>query len=303
MSSGNGEFSRETETKYTNLAVIASTEKSFSVSVSIPDSVPCNDNYRIRVISSKPADTSMLSTGFRVVNMPLAKATVSPAGAVCAGETFTLEAQAAYKWTYSWLLNGQPVPGEYTSLLKTQQQGTYSVVVSNGPGCTVTSDALPLTVNTPVVPELVQRGDSLIAGPAAAYQWYRNGQLLDGATQATLRAPGSARYSVHTTDANGCKAVSAELSVLVTAVGSVELEGAEVKLFPNPASGKTYLQFAAAPVVPAFVTMSNAYGVAVYRSRITSTRHELQLTGLPAGIYFVQASTQKAKATLKLFVQ
>ncbi|AWO00282.1 hypothetical protein DLD77_00445 [Chitinophaga alhagiae] len=303
MSGSGGAFTREMEAKYTTLAVIPSTERSIDLLLNIPDSVPCSDDYRIRIISSKPADTSLLSTGFRIENMPEARINAAALNEICAGTELGLEAKAAYLWTYSWLHNGQPVAGADESGLTVTQPGEYRVVVSNGPGCTVTSGAVRLTVHTPVVPALVQRGDSLTATPAASYQWYRNGQLLDGATQATIRAPGSARYTVHTTDANGCKAVSDELSVMVTAIDPVTLEGSTVKLFPNPASGKAFLQFSAMPAPRTFVRVTNAAGLTVYTAQVSATLHELPLTGLPAGIYFVQVSTKKEKISLRLFVR
>ncbi|MBK7851529.1 MAG: PKD domain-containing protein [Bacteroidetes bacterium] len=109
--------------------------------------------------------------------------------------------------------------------------GNYSVVllVSNASG----SDSLRMInfiqVNpNPATPSFSQTGDTLMASPAAAYQWYFNGVLISGATSQRFIATLSGNYSVEITDGKGCTAIS---PVRYVALVGIEETQSQIILF------------------------------------------------------------------------
>ncbi|PWU11255.1 MAG: hypothetical protein C5B50_23760 [Verrucomicrobia bacterium] len=119
--------------------------------------------------------------------------------------SFSVTAIGAPPLFYQWLFNDTaPLSGATNSLLvltnvQLSQAGSYSAVVSNALGSTVSSDAM-LAVNPAVPPTLtlqptnqaVPQGGlayfaaSAISDPPPAYQWRFNGSPLAGATNSNL---------------------------------------------------------------------------------------------------------------------
>lgn len=56
----------------------------------------------------------------------------------------------------------------------------------------------------PAIPEVSINGNQLVSTAAVTYQWYRNGDLIAGATGQTYTPTQSGIYLVRITDANGC---------------------------------------------------------------------------------------------------
>jgi hypothetical protein len=106
---------------------------------------------------------------------------------------------------YQWKKDGQPIPGAVAPLLrfskaKESDSGSYSVLVTSAAGATE-SLAASLVVAPPTKINALSSAQSLSAGSRLdlsvsasgasnlAYQWYRNGKAIPGATQAKLELP------------------------------------------------------------------------------------------------------------------
>ena len=127
--------------------------------------------------------------------------TTQPASqSVNAGASASLTVAATGATGYQWQFNGTAISGATNSTLTlpavtTSQQGSYTVVVSNGNG-SVTSNAAVLTVNTAPAISTQPQSQSVNAGasatftvvatgsPAPAYLWYLNSAALANGTQA-----------------------------------------------------------------------------------------------------------------------
>lgn len=129
------------------------------------------------------------------------------------GSTVTMSVGASgTELSYQWLQNGTPItdnPSATSSTLtianaQVDDSGTYTVVVSNAGG-SVISEAVNLTVSEqPVAPPptiTAQPADTTVtvgspatlsvtaSGEGLFYQWYRNGEVIAGATGSTLAFP------------------------------------------------------------------------------------------------------------------
>ena len=112
-----------------------------------------------------------------------------------------------------------------------------------------------------------------------AWQWYRNGSLIQGATDSTYEVDTNAVYSVKVTDQNGCMDST---SYPVTNVSVAETgHAAAVRVFPNPARSVVYIT---APfTVHAVITGLD--GKVVLRQ---DDAREMDISRLSAGLYLIR---------------
>jgi hypothetical protein len=116
---------------------------------------------------------------------------------------------------------------------------------STTPADTAADNGIDLTVfSAPAQPVITLFGaDSLVSSPATLYQWRRNTINIGGATNIYHIAILSGNYSVETTDANGCKAISASENVTITSMLSPSLSFSNLSVWPNPSEGNFAVQF------------------------------------------------------------
>lgn len=101
--------------------------------------------------------------------------------------------------------------------------GVYDVtlIAGNGSGTDTLLLAGFITVNPDPVPLISITGSLLTSSAAQTYQWYYDGNLINGATNQTYNAQQSGIYSVNVTDANGCSGV-AEIEIQLTQFQSAD---------------------------------------------------------------------------------
>ncbi|MCX6274621.1 MAG: hypothetical protein NTV09_05400 [Bacteroidetes bacterium] len=148
--------------------------------------------------------------------------------------------------TYQWSFQGA-IPDTSTAINPTNicyaAPGSYDVqlIASNANG----SDTLLLTnyitvYTYPPPQSITQSGDTLFAvAGSASYQWYFNGNSINGATDYFYVAQASGDYNVVATDANGCEVEAAVFNV-VALVNAIEDQ--EILIFPNPVEEKVTIQ-------------------------------------------------------------
>jgi gliding motility-associated-like protein len=113
--------------------------------------------------------------------------------------------------TYSWTLNGNPLP-DITQTIVATQSGTYSVSVGVTPVCQGTDNIVITIVPSPVVAlgnditlcdtdplPLLDAGN-----PGATYQWFDNGVAITGATNQTFQPTVPGTYSVTVSVGTSC---------------------------------------------------------------------------------------------------
>lgn len=163
--------------------------------------------YSVVVTNAFGADTSApVTLTVSVPDAPVILAQPQPL-TVLPGQTatFIVQAGGANPLSFQWFFNTNTPVGANDSMLtltnvQPSQAGVYSVMVSNFVGAAV-SDFAALTVNTnPVAPVITLQpasqtvlvgGGVTFAGGAAgtapiAFQWFKNGAAISGATNAAL---------------------------------------------------------------------------------------------------------------------
>jgi len=128
---------------------------------------------------------------------------------------FSVNAAGSGALSYQWLLNGIPISGATASTLSLamvdpDDQGSYTVTVSNSVGSTTSAAATLTILSLYVPPEITAqpyKNTAAVGSPIdftvgasgtgpLTYQWFLNGAPVGGATEATLKI-----QSVATSDA------------------------------------------------------------------------------------------------------
>lgn len=142
---------------------------------------------------------------------------------------------------FQWLIDGvlQEQMDDFSSTFSFNESGAYNVklIINNGEFSSVNEKTIVVGENTLKKPEIVIN-DNLLAAttPADLYQWYRDGQALEGANKRTYDTGGKKGvYQVAVMDSL-CNAASAP--IVVTAIEEEEVmatasvEG--IKIYANP---------------------------------------------------------------------
>jgi hypothetical protein len=132
-------------------------------------------------------------------------------------------------------------------------------------------------------PVVIRTADTLTtAMPYYTYQWYVNGTLIPGATNATYTISDSGHYSVKVVDSMGCNGLSTNYSVPPLQIVNVDVHP-NVRLLPNPATN----------IVNIFcygnysVTLYNTTGSAVKTQENCTS---LSIADVPPGLYYIKVT-------------
>ena len=232
------------------------------------------------------------------VTVSVNPAAIADAGvdvAICAGDSTTLMASGGS--TYQWDSN----LGSSASITVSPTTNTnYGVTVTDANNCTDT-DSVLVTVNPiPDQPVITQFGDDLLSNQPTGNQWLFNGIVLGAETNQSMTPVESGIYSVEYTDANGCKNVSDDFTVLL---GIREGIKQMVRVYPNPARGKLFVD--ATKVTSNFnYSITNTLGEEVKELRQAQRGiNTIDLTGIESGVYFLNLSTENHSEHIRIIIE
>jgi Secretion system C-terminal sorting domain len=151
-------------------------------------------------------------------------------------------------------------------------------------------------VLTPQVPIVTLNNGILSSTAATNYQWFLNGTLILNATNQTYIPTKSGKYSVRTSDQNGCVSKSIEYEFVISA--TTDLEAASYQIFPNPTHDILNINTSLSNTC----TLYNTNG-ALLKSFSTKANESylLDVSTLPKGIYML-VFKQEGKGSSRVFV-
>ncbi len=257
--------------------------------------------YWVRVTDSSGCPA--YSDTIEVEERPAPEPTIEQVGdsIVCPGDSTVLEAQKGfgeYRWSH----------GKSGRKTYSDGGGAYAVTVTDAAGCEGTTDTVRLDeYPEPPAPSIQRREDTLFSSSAPAYQWYRDGEAVDGATGPFLVLEEGGAYHVTITDTNGCKARSDTVLYYPTRVAAPsKKEGWSIR--PNPSQGWFKLRTTGSLPAKSPFRLYDMLGkrVKVPEHRITRESKQvlrLDLSFIPDGKYYITVPSKEGPRTLKLIKQ
>lgn len=180
--------------------------------------------------------------------------------------------------------------------------GNYNVtlIATNATG----SDTLTLNNYITVYPYpspqgILQSGDTLFANQGAiSYQWYFNGNIINGATEFFYIASQNGDYNVVATDANGCEVEAAIFDVTTGIFNLPSVNEPLISIFPNPANDILHLIYQPANETAVKVFIYNMLGEEIYSVERALGNGEINVSLLESGCYILEIISSKGSHQL-----
>ena len=249
------------------------------------------------VIVTDPAGTISSANATVTVTDGPAVVTQPRSATILAGTSQTLEVEATGAGlSYQWHKDGTAIAGATSATYDATETGTYDVVVTNAAGSVASSSAaiaVSATLAAPAIttqpaPQTVNSGTRATftvgaSGTSVAYQWYRNGTAIAGATGARYTIPVAAANDAGTytvivkNTAGSVTSAGATLAVNVLAAGTnttAVVNAANAFLATLSTDQKTV---ATSTTAPTTVLFNYALENAIQWTNLPGDRHGLRL--------------------------
>ncbi len=229
--------------------------------------VTTTGNYSVVVTQASGCTNTSTATAVTVNPTPAANISAGGPVAFCQGNSVTLTASSGSAWAWS--------NGATTQAITVSNSGNYSVTVSSAAGCSASSSATAVAVSpspavsisaapyTRLYPGLVTTLTATVTPPGTySYTWYKNGNIVTGATASTLSGidlDDLGSYTVTVTNTSGlpCSNTSAALVIA---------DSVFTKLFilPNPNSGVFDVVYYSGGVTNYTLSLYDSKGAIIY---------------------------------------
>jgi hypothetical protein len=251
--------------------------------------------------------TATQSISIDVYELPILNVSSTPSNCagISTGSVSVAVTGGSPALSYSW----NTVPVATTATVNNLAGGTYTVTITYGNGCTITSDATvessSITLSSSVIiGQTTEQNPSgsvsiNVAGgtPPYSYVWNTTPpQFLNTATELT-----SGTYSVIVTDASGCSAIF-EFNV-PNSVGVKDINNEEFEVFPNPTKNILYLKSNSNANATTYISIVDVSGKIVLNEIVNLQAKNLQtidLSVLPRGVYFLLLTRDNLRINKKV---
>lgn len=214
--------------------------------------------------------------GFGLMSLSGPNLVISGDTAICDGNPATISLNQFYDtifWnTGATSLSIQVFTEQYVSAYAADQLGcwdrTDSIFVREG--------------TTPSIATITEIGGGLLASSGDFFQWYVEGNLIDGATSQLYYPEVNGSYTVQVMDSAGCYAFADAIWVDYANIG--EIEGGAFKLYPNPTQNEVRVS---SLHVMSLIEIYSADGKRVYRREINGSEALIELGNYENGLYFM----------------
>jgi len=206
---------------------------------------------------------------------------------ICANEELDLEITYAYIDSFAWEINGNsqgPGTSEFNAELELAGIHTIGLTASN-PLCSNYSEVDVEALELPVA-AFFEDVPVLTAAMGDSWQWYLNGELIDGATEQEYTPTISGFYSVEIENELGCSALSDES--FVTIIGIAEQSEFSFIAYPNPTFNTLNITFPSHNENREIELIDSHGRTVVARTTAATELIQLDLSNLSSGNYILQ---------------
>lgn len=249
-----------------------------------------------------------------VLDVPAAAGAIAGLDELCAGEqadysVSPVSGALSYEWAVpagATIIGGAGTVSIRVLFGPGSASGNVTVAAVNNCGSGPASPGFFVTVNPiPPAPVVTIDADYLLNSSAPdGNQWYFNGSPIEGATGQTYQAEEEGVYWTIVT-LNNCSSEESN-HIEVVFVGTDELPGTSLNIFPIPNSGKFTLSVVNSTETTYRVQVLNHLGVSIYENADLVIngpgRLEIDLGNVPKGIYTLTIRTGQDQVMRKIIV-
>tara|TARA_R110002020_G_scaffold231_1_gene1160 strand:+ start:42443 stop:44773 length:2331 start_codon:yes stop_codon:yes gene_type:complete len=239
---------------------------------------------------------------FIVKESASAAVSISGPAAICAGDKqmLTLASEAEFE-VVRWRRNGTEISGATNKTLEIEEGGSYHAIVRLAGGCLVETEKFVVESAAKPSGEIIVDGNILKAPEGNfTYQWFRNGEKLEGDTKQKLTVNQMGEFTVELTNEAGCATRLSSVTMTISGIFNPGiLVSEELKIYPNPASSQVEIQALgdlkfAENSMRIYDNSGKEVSSSVEVIRQSSRSVTLAITRLSAGTYVIMVESQNS---------
>lgn len=251
--------------------------------------------YRVYVYND--AGCAGWSNYIHVVEKSAPDVTLNASGInfICQGNAFKISTTEGMS-SYQWFKGSQAMIGEDRFMLNAVDNGSYKVAVENAEGCKAVSGSVTVfTKALPEKPSISLTDSSLTATEAPNYQWYKEGNKIEGATEQVLKIFANGHYTVEVVGSNGCNIFSEDFVVNNLSLDNIVSEN-KVLVYPNPVSSFVTIEV----VSNGSYTLFDVSGKQLSTGNLEEGKNTIQTYELASGVYQLRVSNGREESFIRL---
>jgi hypothetical protein len=224
----------------------------------------------------------------------------------CQGDSVILSVNANNS-TFQWYLNDTTILiSQVNPNLTVNTSGAYSVVETNQFGCnSLSANDTVIMYPIPASPNLIVVGGSINSSATGNLQWYFNGTIIPGATQANLLYADTGLYTLSVTNSFGC--INSSTVNITTPSGVQTINNYQsLALYPNPVKNTLNISHKNAANIVLNIAITDINGAVVYQENQiginTNSQVSIDISALSNGVYFVSLFNNEIKQQQKIVV-
>jgi len=224
----------------------------------------------------------------------------------CQGDSVILSVNANTS-TFQWYLNDTTILiSQVNPDLTVNTSGAYSVVETNQFGCnSLSANDTVIVYPIPASPNLIVVGGSINSSATGNLQWYFNGTIIPGATQANLLYADTGLYTLSVTNSFGC--INSSTVNITTPSGVQTINNYQsLALYPNPVKNTLNISHKNAANIVLNIAITDINGAVVYQENQiginTNSQVSIDISALSNGVYFVSLFNNEINQQQKIVV-
>jgi len=234
----------------------------------------------------------------------------------CPDETVMLISSAAEG--NQWYLDDEILPDVTGQIYDADTPGDYHVIVTTLENCVAESETIAIAYDVPPMPIInvvggeteVCPGDPItLVSDASNHQWYFNSVIIPNATAQSYEADEVGIYTVETSSATGCIAISEAviLTECTTAIDDPFAENLQLSIYPNPSDGQFTVYFNIEKKSDVYLRIRDLTGRILHVRELSGFsgvfQEEIKVEDVAKGLYLVEIGTGEDVAYEKVLVQ
>jgi hypothetical protein len=164
-----------------------------------------------------------------------------------------------------------------------------------------------VTATDAVPPTATLAGNVFTSSSATGNQWYKDGNILPGATDQKYTATTGGNYKVVVTSSTGCALTSNEINYTITAIPNVDPAAIGLRVLPNPNNGRFVADFTVNRKADLNISILNTLGQKVYENNypgfVGRFNKTIEAAYLTTGVYMLRIQHDNKSYLVKLLIR